>query len=293
LPSSYQTVAVRGSQVRQRLTLRSKSRKYRPTVVRSGWRCNRSPEGDSGELTSGGGEVSEESARNVDGACVCRLRYGVGVGSLASVRNGIWLGVLSAVHLCACSGSPEIAQKNRTFYDWATAVSSTGEFEEAYPPLDLSAAAPRVRYKGVTVLRRGIHLSRPNDWVLRDGSSTPGQAFVQYISPNAYAFAIHERPESVQELWRDVMRRFEDDTRALGAKIVGAAVPIATQIGQGRAYTIEREVEAPKKPLTSRSREYLLRGQSRIVLVQIVHEGEDLSAADQELLRVINTLEVL
>jgi len=218
----------------------------------------------------------------------------VSVGSLAPVRNPIWLGALSAVCLCACSGAPDIAQKNRTFYDWSTAVSSTtGEFEEAYPPLDLSAAAPRVGYKGVTVLRRGIHLSRPYDWVLRDGSNTPGQAFAQYISPNAYAFAIHERPESVQELWRDVMSRFEDDTRALGAKIVGAAVPIATHLGQGRAYTIEREVEAPKKPLTSRSREYLLRGRTRIVLVQIVHEGEDLSAADQELLRVINTLEVL
>ena len=217
------------------------------------------------------------------------------VGSLASVRNGIWLGVLSAVCFCACSGAPAEAQKNRTFYDWATAVSSSaaGEFEEAYPPLDLSAAAPRVRYKGVTVLRHGIHLSRPDDWALRDGGNNPGQAFVQYISPNAYAFAIHERPESVSALWRDVMGRFEDDTRALGAKIVGPAVPIATHLGQGRAYTIEREVEAPKKPLTSRSREYLLRGLTRIVLVQIVHEGEDLSAVDQELLRVINTLEVL
>jgi hypothetical protein len=128
---------------------------------------------------------------------------------------------------------------------------------------------------------------------LRDGANTPGQAFVQYISPNAYAFAIHERPESVDALWREVMGHFEDDTRALGAKIVGAGVPIATSIGQGRAYTIERDVEAPKKPLTSRSREYLLRGRTRIVLVQIVHEGENLSAADQELLRVINTLEVL
>lgn len=218
----------------------------------------------------------------------------MGVGSLAPVRNGIWLGVLCAVSLSACSGAPAEAQKNRTFYDWSTAVSSTtGEFEEAYPPLDLPAATPNVRYKGVTVLRHGIHLSRPSDWVLRDGDNTPGQAFVQYISPNAYAFAIHERPESTRELWRDVTRRFEDDTRALGAKIVGGAVPVATYLGQGRAYTIEREVDAPKKPLTSHSREYLLRGRTRIVLVQIVHEGEDLSSADQELLRVINTLEVL
>lgn len=218
----------------------------------------------------------------------------MGVGNLPLVRNGIWLGLVSAACLSACSGAPAEAQKNRTFYDWATAVSSTtGEYEEPYPPLDLAEAAQRVRYKGVTVLRHGIHLSRPNDWALRDGDNTPGQAFVQYISPNAYAFAIHERPESVQELWRDVTRRFEDDTRALGAKIIGGAVPVATRIGQGRAYTIQRDVEAPKKALTSHSREYLLRGRSRIVLVQVVHEGEDLSSVDQELLRVINTLEVL
>jgi len=220
------------------------------------------------------------------------LRCDGTIGRVGAVRNGIWLGVLGVV--CACSAAPGEAQKNRTFYDWSTAVSSTsGEFELAYPPLDLAATTPGVRYKGVTVLRHGIHLSRPNDWVLRDGDNTPGQSFVQYISPNAYAFAIHERPESVRELWRDVMGRFEDDTRALGAKIVGEGVPIASNLGQGRAYTIEREVEAPKKPLTSRSREYLMRGKSRIVLVQIVHEGQDLSAVDQELLRVINTLEVL
>lgn len=236
----------------------------------------------------------EAASNNLDITYAWWLRYSVGVGSVPPVRNGIWLGVLSAVSLSACSGAPAEAQKNRTFYDWSTAVSSTtGEYEEPYPPLDLAAAAPPVRYKGVTVLRHGVHLSRPSDWALRDGDNTPGQAFVQYISPNAYAFAIHERPESIQEPWRDVMRRFEDDARALGAKIVGGAVPVATRLGQGRAYTIEREVEAPKKPLTSHSREYLLRGRTRIVLVQIVHEGEDLSSVDQELLRVVNTLEVL
>jgi hypothetical protein len=282
--------------VESRLTLRSKISQKPSDGPEVGLECDwneasRRLKSAQGRTTSGNG--IEGLAFNVTNATWLRLRYSVGVGTLAPVRNGIWLGVLSAVYLCACSGAPGVAEKNRTFYDWSTAVASTtGEFEEAYPPLDFSAA-PLGRYKGVTVLRHGIHLSRPTDWILRDGDNTPGQAFVQYISPNAYAFAIHERPESVQELWRYVMGRFEDDTRAVGAKIVGAAVPIAVHLGQGRAYTIEREVDAPKKPLTSRSREYLLRGRTRIVLVQIVHEGEDLSAADQELLRVINTLEVL
>ena len=69
-------------------------------------------------------------------------------------------------------------------------------------------------------------------------------------------------------------------------------MPVSTGIGQGRAYTVEREVEAAKRPLLSRSREYLVRGQTRIVLLQIVHQGE-IAEVDDELLRVIDTLEVL
>lgn len=212
---------------------------------------------------------------------------------MAGVRHGIWFGMLGAVLALACSSAPEQAQKNRTFYDWATAQGTGGDFEEPYPPLDLAATPPAVRYRGVTVVRRGVHLSRPVNWMMRDGDNTPGQAFVQYISPNAYTFSIYERPESPSELWRDVMRRFEDDTKSLGAQITGSRIPMAVSIGQGRAYTIQRQVEAAKSPVNSLSREYLVRGATRIVLVQIVHEGEDLYAIDRELMRVIGTLEVL
>ena len=70
-------------------------------------------------------------------------------------------------------------------------------------------------------------------------------------------------------------------------------VTVATWRGQGSAYSIERKVEAAKRPLISRSREIVLRGEHRIVIVQIVHDGEDLSAIDAELARVVGTLEVL
>jgi hypothetical protein len=175
----------------------------------------------------------------------------------------------------------------------ATGTTGAVDFEQLYPPLDQAAAAPLPQYMGVTVVRGGVHLSRPKNWMLRDGVNTPGQAFVQYISPNAYSFAIYERPESTSELWRDVMQRFEDDTQALGAKVVGKRVPMATLGSQGRAYTIERQVEAAKAPFVSHSREYLLRGASRIVVVQIVCDSEDLSAVDRELMRVVQTIEVL
>ena len=121
----------------------------------------------------------------------------------------------------------------------------------------------------------------------------PGQAFVQYVSPKAYSFALYERPESPDELWRNVMKRFEDDTRASGAKIVGKRIPMSTGLGQGRAYSVERSVEAPKRPLMSHSREVLIRGEHRVILAQIVYEGDGLESLDDELLRVIATLEIL
>lgn len=194
-----------------------------------------------------------------------------------------------------CSGAQDAATKNRTFYDWTVATGSSGavDFEQRYPPLDQAVAPPLPEYLGVTVVGGGVHLSRPKNWMLRDGVNTPGQSFVQYISPNAYSFAVYERPESTSELWRDVLQRFEDDTQSLGAKVVGKRIPMATLGSQGRAYTVERQVEAAKAPFVSHSREYILRGKTRIVLVQIVTDSEDLTAVDRELMRVVQTIEVL
>ena len=203
---------------------------------------------------------------------------------------------LAALALVACGGgSAAIATQNRTFYDWTVPTESAGrqDFEQQYPPLDLGASDPFPEYVGVTVLRRGIHLSRPKNWILRDAGNQAGQAYVGYISPNAYSFAVYERPEPPSAPWLDILKRYEDDTQSLGAKIAGKRVPVATGIGQGRAYDVSRDVEAAKSPLVSRSREYLVRGQTRVVLVQIVYEGDDLTLVNRELLRVIDTLEVL
>lgn len=212
------------------------------------------------------------------------------------VRRRLEVLALVAPLLGACGGGPApIATQNRVFYDWAVPTESAGakEFEERYPPLDLAVADPFPEYVGVTVLRSGIHLSKPKNWILRDASNQPGQAYVGYISPNAYSFAVYERPESPATPWLDMMKRYEDDTASLGAKILGRRVPVATGVGQGRAYDVIRNVEAAKSPLESRSREYLVRGASRVVLVQIVYEGDDLTLVNPELLRVVDTLEVL
>jgi hypothetical protein len=210
-----------------------------------------------------------------------------------------WL-VLAALAAAACGGArgaPETAARNRTFYDWSVAVGSgdttANEYEQPYPPLDLAAAPAGLEYAGVTIVRGGVHLSRPKSWMIREASNDPGRAYIQYVSPRAYSFALYERSDSPADPWRDVLLRYEKDLKAVGAKATGSRVPVATAIGQGRAYSLERPVKAAKRPFMSRSREIVLRGRTRIVLVQVVHENEDLSTLDPELMRVISTLEVL
>jgi hypothetical protein len=200
-----------------------------------------------------------------------------------------------ACWLAGCGGAPDTAARNRTFYDWSSAGpgNTAAQFEQRYPPLDWAEKQPNPEYIGVTIVRGGVHLSRPKDWTIREASNEPARAYIQYTSPRAYSFGIYERPDSPGDLWRDVLTRYEDDVASVGAKAVGRRVPVATWRGQGRAYSIERKVEAAKRPLISRSREIVLRGESRIVIVQIVHDGEDMSAIDAELARVVGTLEVL
>ena len=197
--------------------------------------------------------------------------------------------------LVGCGGASETATKNRTFYDWTVgAGSSSGQLEQRYPPLDLAEAQPNPEYLGVTIVRGGVHLSRPKNWMIREAGNDPGNAYIQYVSPKAYAVGIYERPDSPRDTWRDILVRYEDDVASsAGAKVVGQRAPVAVWRGQGRAYSIERKVDAAKRAFVSHSREILVRGEHRIVLVQIVHDGEDFSAIDQELMRVVTTLEVL
>jgi hypothetical protein len=195
------------------------------------------------------------------------------------------------------SGTPEVAAQNRVFYDWPSggaAASAFGtEFEQRYPPLDFAGMPPRPEYIGVTVLRGGVHLSRPNDWHIREARNDPGRAFIQYISPRALSFALYERSDSPDDPWRDVMSRYENDVSSVGAKVTGRGVPVATWKGEGRAYSVERKVDSAKRAFVGYSREILLRGEHRVVLVQIVRQRGDLADIDDELMRVMSTLEVL
>jgi hypothetical protein len=120
----------------------------------------------------------------------------------------------------------------------------------------------------------------------------PERRYVEYVSPNEYMVAVYELLESPLDPWREVEGRYEEGAKKAGADIVGERVPMATENAQGRAYLVRRPVAAAKGPLVNYSNEYLLRSDNRIVLVQIVHHGEKLAPVDDELRRVIETLEV-
>jgi hypothetical protein len=198
-----------------------------------------------------------------------------------------------ALVLAACGGAPDTVARNRTFYDYATAGPRAQEaVERRFPALDLAESAPNPEYIGVTILHDTVRFSRPKNWTIREASNDPGRAYITYVSPHAYSFAVYERGDPPGDSWQKVLDRFEEDVASVGAKVLSGRVPIATWQGQGRAYSIERTVEGTKKPLISHSREVVLRGDHRFVLVQVVHEGTDMAGIDAELMRPLDTMGV-
>jgi hypothetical protein len=193
--------------------------------------------------------------------------------------------------LAGCRGAPDpIAFNNRVFYQYDDPNADISEFEGRYPPLDWHEITPLPEYIGVSLLRGAVRLSRPKGWVLAYASNKPMERFVQYVSPNEYLFSIYERVDSPEDLWRDVMSRYEADTKAAGGEILSARVPFATWDTQGRSYVVKRGIKAAKTPFIGMTREILTRSDHRIVLIQIVHQTGTLKPLAGELYRVLQTL---
>jgi len=205
--------------------------------------------------------------------------------------------LLGAV-LCGCgpAAPPPIALENRVFYpgeDQAAASSgASGAIERPYPPLDQNEGKDLPAYVGVSVLGGTVHLSRPANWKIRRASIAPERRFVEYVSPNEYLFAIYERVDSPIDLWRDVLGRYQKDVKAKGGEIVGERIPVATWNAQGREFIVRRTVKGQRAPYAHLSNEVMLRGEHRIELVQVVHQGESIAPIGGELLRVMETLEL-
>jgi len=195
----------------------------------------------------------------------------------------------------ACGGGPPPAAfENKTFYPYDDLIATGGNASERpYPPLDQKARPGLPEYVGVSILGGTVHLSRPVNWKIRRLSTTPERRFIEYVSPSEYIFAIYERLDSAIDPWRDVLQRYEEDAKASGAELLGPRIPVATWNAQGREYVVRRKIKGQKAPYTNVSREVLLRSEHRIDLVEIVHQGETLAGVSDELLRIMETLELL
>ena len=211
-------------------------------------------------------------------------------GSLANGRPRIWL-LLPWALLFACAPATT-PPTNRTFYDWSLGDRRVAEFEAPHPSLDWPKGETDPDFLGVDVLRGAVRFSRPREWLMRNASLEPGAAYVHYVSPSAYSFLLYQRPDAPTAPWSELLASYEAEVKAAGGKIVGRGIPIATSRGQGRAYSIETTVKTSAGPLLSRSREVLLRGSQRLVLLQIVREEGDLASESPELLRAVGTLEI-
>jgi hypothetical protein len=192
-----------------------------------------------------------------------------------------------------CGGS----DPNRTVFDPTGGiapvdVTASAELEHPYPPLDSPDVPGNSGWIGVSVLRDTVRFARPRQWTIRDASLEPRHSFIRYVSPHAFSFAIYERKDGAGEAWGDILKRYEGDVAASGAKILGQHIATATLANQARGYTIERRIDA-KPPVVSHSRELLVRGEHRVVLLQIVTDEESFSRIAGELVELMSRLEVL
>lgn len=205
------------------------------------------------------------------------------------------LGVL-LLFAAGCGGAGQIRpEDNQVFYHRTGGPDGGAGFaeavEQAYPPLDFERSD--IDYMGVSVLDGIARISRPNDWTIRAASLEPEKRFIQYASPRQVLFTIYERLESPRDLWHVLMGRYQEETTEDGGIFLGPGVPAAVWNAQARAYDVKRLVPAPKAAFLNHSREYLVRGSRRILLVQVVRPDESLAPITPELLRVIETLQVL
>lgn len=203
-------------------------------------------------------------------------------------------GVL-ALLLVGCGGAGQIRpEDNQVFYHRDLGADGDGfgpGVESPYPPLDHSR--PDQAYKGVTVLQGIVRLSRPEDWTIRAASLEPERRFIQYASPRQILFTVYERIESPRDPWHLVMGRYQQETTDQGGVFLGPGFPGAVWNAQTRVYDVNRLVPAPKAAFRNYSREYLVRGSRRFLLVQVVRPEESLESVSDEVLRTVDTLQVL
>lgn len=191
--------------------------------------------------------------------------------------------------LGACGGSPTAPSRDDVFYLHGGGVIDNDESWEIYFPKLDAAPTPRLqKFLGVGLMGGDIRMSRPIDWSVRAADYTPGHRYISYQSPRQFIFSIYERIDPTEDSWADVLKRYEKSVAEQGSDVLASRLPIATANTQGRAYLVKTRV--PSKPdLLSFSHEILIRGDHRIMLVQIVH-GENIESSVDEMTAALKSL---
>jgi hypothetical protein len=193
--------------------------------------------------------------------------------------------------LTGCGGSPTAPDKDKVFYlHGGGNLDRNASWETYFKPLDLDATERTPRVVGVGVLNGDVRLGRPIDWYVRAGDLTPMHRLISYQSPRQFLFSIFERVDSPEDTWTDVERRYEDDVAAQGSTILAGRMPVATANTQGRAYVLRTKVPA-RPEYQNYAHEVLIRGDHRLMLVQIIH-GDNVEAIEDEINEVLKSITV-
>ena len=73
---------------------------------------------------------------------------------------------------------------------------------------------------------------------------------------------------------------------------MGRRIPVASRSTQGREYILRRTIKGQRAPFVNVSCEIVVRGATRIDLVQFVGEAEASTTTMSELLHVLDSLDV-
>jgi hypothetical protein len=198
------------------------------------------------------------------------------------VRASTAVAALLALPLVACGGAPSAPKTDEVFYlHGGGVIDKNKSWETYFPKLDRNKTTQLPRFVGVGVLDGDVRFSRPIDWSLRDADYTRERRFIAYQSPRQFTFSILERVDPEGDAWPEVLRRYEQETRAEGAKILASRLPTATANGQGRAYVLRSSVKGKPTNFDAFATEILVRSERRILLVQVVHREAIDTIADE------------
>jgi hypothetical protein len=207
------------------------------------------------------------------------------------------LAALAALALLAllatgCGGSPTAPAQDKVFYLHGAnpAGNKNNNWETYFKPLDADASDRTPRVVGVGILSGDVRLGRPIDWYVRSADYTAQRRHISYQSPRQFLFSIFERIDSPEDTWTDVERRYEADVAAEGSTILAGRMPVGTANTQGRAYVIRTRVPA-RPEYQNFAHEVLIRGDHRLMLVQIIH-GESVEPIEDEIATVLKSITV-